>query len=244
LRSTAGTGILGTAAATCAAMRFVPTVSVFVAAFGLLLTGCATVLAGRWQRLPTGRGQLVTGALVGVGVVAATCAVVAIAAAYPAATRDRTHVASLALAVILCGYVVAGLSVMQAVGTPQAAYWGGVGGALVAATAGTVMDLHDAMSVIPLIPPTTAVAAVVAAVVVSVRSGSRAAGRRAGLLTTVLGPPIQFAVSLLLLRGTSTVLLGDTLGGDIVRLAVTPVVMYVLAALAVQFTDLGRPLYR
>jgi hypothetical protein len=111
-----------------------------------------------------------------------------------------------------------GLSAVQAAGTPQAAYWGGVGGALVAATAGTVMDLHDAMGVIPLIPPTTAVATVVAAVVVSVRTGSRAAGRRAGLLTTVLGPPIQFAVSLLLLRGTvPPAMLGDDLRGDIVR---------------------------
>jgi len=245
----AGTGIAGTVVATVASQRLLPTLAVFVAALGLLLTGCATALAGRWRSLPTGRAQRVAAGVAAGGLLAATCAVVAVAAAVPAATQDPTHVASLALAVILCGYVVAGLSTVHRGDTPSVVPWAGAAGAAVAAAAGTTLDIHDSMRTLPLISPVAAVATVTTAVVVAAATGSRVAGRRAGLLTTLLGAPVQFGVTLLLLRGTvPPALLGDDLGGDIVRLAVAPVAMYVLAALAVMVvprsTDLGRLLYR
>jgi hypothetical protein len=245
----AGTGLAGTVVATLAAERFVPTLGVFVATLGLLLTASAIALAGRWRSLPTGRGARVAGAVAGSGLLAATCAVVAVATADPGATQDRTHLASLTLAATLCGYVVGGLAMARATGTPSAVHGVAVAGAAVAASSGTALDIYKSLGVIQLISPTGTVATAATAIVVAAATGSRAAGRRAGLLSAVLGAPVQFAATLLLLRGTvPSAILADSLAGDIVRLAITPLAMYVIAALSVvvvrQPTDLGKPLYQ
>jgi hypothetical protein len=237
----AGTGLAGTVVATLAAERFVPTLGVFVATLGLLLTASAIALAGRWRSLPTGRGARVAGAVAGSGLLAATCAVGVVATADPGATQDRTHLASLTLAATLCGYVVGGLAMARATGTPSAVHGVAVAGAAVAASSGTALDIYKSLGVIQLISPTGTVA--------TAATGSRAAGRRAGLLSAVLGAPVQFAATLLLLRGTvPSAILADSLAGDIVRLAITPLAMYVIAALSVvvvrQPTDLGKPLYQ
>ncbi|MBX6748567.1 MAG: hypothetical protein IRY85_02675 [Micromonosporaceae bacterium] len=245
----AGTGLAGTAVATLATERFLPALGVFVAALGLLLTACASVLAGRWRSLPAGRAARVAGAVAGGGLLAATCAVVLVATTDPRATLDPTHVASLALAATLCGYAVAGLATVRSTGTPATGHWVAVAGAAVAASTGTAWDIHRLHGAIPLVSPAAAIVTAAAAIVVTAVTGSRAAGRRAGLLSALLGAPVQFAATLLVLRGAvPPATLADSLAGDIVRLAVTPLAMYVIAAVSAVVvrprTELGRPLYQ
>ena len=244
--ATAVAGAFGTVVATAAAARFVPTLSVFVAAVGLLTSGSAAVLAGRPGR---GRGpgtptRLAADAAAVAGLLAAVVAVVALAAAHPAATRDRTHAFSLLLAAVLAGYLVAGLSADRTRPAQGAALAGAA--ASVAASA-----ILPAGAVIGLVPPVTAAATLITAVLVGAVTHSRVAAARAGLLAAVLGAPIHFAMAVARLPAhpptggydpgafahsgypdAASYLLGDALAGNIVSLTVTPLAMYAVAALA------------
>jgi hypothetical protein len=249
-RATAAMGIAATVVATVAAARLLPTLSVFVAALGLLTSGYATAVACRWPRSSTGRAQLAAGAMAITGVLAAVGAVIAVAATHPAATRDPTHVFSVVLAATLSGYLVAGLSATVTTRAERVTQWGGVVGAGAAVVASTIPLPTGA--VVALIPPITVAATLATAVLVGVLTRSRAAGARAGLLAAVLMSPIQFAMTLIAsqyvhpsaltnqydiaayARGgypdAASYLLSDALGGSIVSLAVTLLAMYAVAA--------------
>lgn len=248
VRATAAIGALLTLVATLVAVGIVPTLSVFVAALGLLTSGYATAVACRRPLLPTGRAELVATAMAVVGVLAAVGAVVAIAAIHPTATRDQTHIFSVVLAVALCGYLIAGLSARPTSSAERATVWGAVAASL-AVAASTVLLPAGAVSA--PISPIIAAATLATTLGVGAVTGSRAAATRAGLLAAVLGTPIHFATGLIMAQYThpavltnaydiaayphsgypdvASYLLSDTLAGNIVSLAVTPLAMSAIA---------------
>lgn len=251
VRATAVVGGLLTLAATLAADRVVPTLSVFVASLGLLTSGYATAAACRRPRLPTSRAQLAAAAIAVAGVLAAVSAVVAIAATHPAATRDQTHVFSLILAAALGGYLIAGLSAAPSNAAAPATVWGAVAASLAVAVS-TVLLPAEAIS--SPISPMIAAATLATTLGVGAVTGSRVAATRAGLLAAVLSTPIHFAAGLVVAQyihpavlinaydiaayphsgypDVASYLLSDTLGGNIVSLAVTPLAMPAIAVVA------------
>ena len=257
---TASVAALVTAAATVTAIIVLPTMSVFVAVLGLLVTGCATAVASRWQGFPVAPASLAAGALAVGGVLGVVGAVLSVAVAHPAATRDPTHLYAIALALLLCGYLIGGLAAGSRGGpdgvgatadrAARVGLWGAIAGAGLSVVVSAVVLPLGAVS--GLVPPIMAGAALLTAVVVAGLTRSRAAGARAGLLVAVLGAPVEFAVavigqergSLVLTNAydmaayprsgfpdVASYLLSDALGGNIVSLAVTPVFMYAFAAL-------------
>ena len=242
--------MLATVATTATTMRVLPTLSVFTAVLGLLSTGYATAIACRWQRFSAARAQLVAGALAVAGVFAAVGTVISVAATHPAATRDQTHLFSILFAVILCGYLSAALTTVATASTTRTALWGACVGA--SATVVASIALRPSGAISSLIPPVMAAATLATAVVAGAATRSRTAGTRAGLLTAVLSAPIHFTVTIIMLQQHAAVLtnaydiaayprsgfpdvasylLSDALGGNIINMAVTPLIMYALAAL-------------
>jgi hypothetical protein len=251
VRVTAVVAALFTLVVTLVAVSVVPTLSLFVGTLGLLMSGYAIAVACRRPRLPAGRVQVVVAATAVTGLLAAVGAVVAIAAVHPSATRDQTHVFSVVLAVVLCGCLIAGLSARPARRAGRATVSAAVAACL-AVAASTVVLPTGAVSM--PISPTIAAATLAATLGVGAVTGGRAAATGAGLLVAVLGPPIQFATCLLMALYThpavltsaydiaaypnsgypdvASYLLSDTLGGNIVSLAVTPLAMSAVAVVA------------
>jgi hypothetical protein len=251
VRAAAAVGVLATIGATAMVVRLLPTLSVFMAALGLLTTGCAIVLAGRWPQFPASRSQLASAAVAILGVLAVTGAVFTVAITHPVATRDRTHVFSLVLAATLSIYLIAGLSATATRDPAPLARWAGVAGAGAAVVASVLLSPTPA--VVGLISPVVAAGTLMTAVLVGLVTRDRAAAARAGVLSAVLSAPIHFAITITALEysGTSVLtnpydvaayprsgypdvasyLLSDALGGNIVSLAVAAPAMYVLAAI-------------
>lgn len=250
-RTTTIVGVLTTITATAAAARLVPTLLVFVAAFGVLVTGSTRVLAGRLARPRPTRGQLACGALVVVTVMTVAGTVVDVAITHPVATRDPTYAFSFVLAATLSVYLIAGLGITLTGRTAPATRWGGVAGAGVAVVASLLFPHNSAL--ISPISPSVAAATLATALVVGLVARERGAAARAGLLATVLSAPANFAVAILALQSAhptaltdpydisaysrsaspdvTSYLLGEALGGNIVSLAVAAPAMYVLATL-------------
>jgi hypothetical protein len=249
-RLTAIVGVAATLVATAAAFILLPTLTVFVVVFGLLSSGCATAISCRSVRIRPGGAALAAGIIAAAAVIAVASAVIVIAVDHPAATQDQTHLFSVALAVTLSVYLTAGLSATFTGSATAATSWGGLAGAGVAVAVSTVVPSG---AVFAVVSPITAIVALATAVVVSIRTRSRRAGARAGLLAAVLSAPIEFAIALLSLDeagsaaltnpydiaafassgypDAASYLLSDALGGTIVSLAVTPLVVYALASL-------------
>jgi hypothetical protein len=256
VRSAAATGVLVTVVATLAAARLLPTLTVFVAALGLLTSVYATAVACRWPRRPTSSMHLAAAAVVVAGVLAATGAVTVVAAAHPTATRDQTHVFSVVLAVALSGYLVAGLSATVTGSAARATLWGAVAGAGGAVAASALLLPQHGVE--PLISPITAAATLITTVGVGSVTRSRPAATRAGLLTAVLSTPIHFAMALLVAQyahpaeltnsydiaaypnsgypDVASYVLSDTLASNIISLAITPVAMCALAMAVASLT--------
>jgi hypothetical protein len=198
-------GLLAAAAATMAAAREAPSLSVFTAVLGLLLCGYATVAASRSHRLRPTVPRVAVGAVALAGVVAAVAAVVRIAVAYPAATTDRTHVFSVLFALALTGCVALALRPVSRAGstTPSApadtVLWWALAGALAsgagwAAVAVTTPVIRDATSAV--LWPVGAAAALAVSAGAAATTRSRLAGLQAGLLTAVLSALMRFALDL------------------------------------------------
>jgi hypothetical protein len=154
------------------------------------------------------------------------------------------------LAATLSIYLAAGLSSTFTGSATTATQWGGVVGAGVAVAVSSVLPTG---AVFAAVRPMTAIAALATAVVVSLLTRSWRAEARAGLLVAVLSAPIEFAIALLTLDASrpaaltnaydvaafassgypdaASFQLSDALGGTIVSLAVTPLVIYALASL-------------
>lgn len=248
VRATATVSVAATVVASVAAVRLVPTLSVFVAALGLLTSGYAIAIACRRPRVSIDRIQLAAGAMALTGVLAVIGTVIAVAVTDPAATRDRTHVFSVVLAAALCGYLVAGLSMTAMGSAGPVALGGAIAGAGVVVAA-TILLPTGALSV--PISPIMAAATLATAIIVGVRTRSRSTAARAGLLAAILSAPIQFAVTVMAVQhghpsaltnsydiaayprsgypDVASYLLSDALGGNIVSLVITPLVMYALA---------------
>src|SRR6516162_3475141 len=196
------TGLLAAAAATVAAASEVPTLSVFVAVLSLLLCAYLTVAASRAGRPRPTAPRLIVGAVGLAGVAAAVAAVVRIAAADPAATTDSTHVFSILSALALTGYLTLALTPPRLGGDvnrrlANTALWWGLAAALAGGAVWAVAALANPAApegVTGLLSPVGVATTLAAAAGASAATGSRQAGAQAGLLTAVLGAPIQFAV--------------------------------------------------
>jgi len=205
-------GLLAAAAATVAAASEVPTLSVFVAVLSLLLCAYLTVAASRAGRPRPTAPRLIVGAVGLAGVAAAVAAVVRIAAADPAATTDSTHVFSILSALALTGYLTLALTPPRLGGDvnrrladgvdrrlANSALWWGLAAALAGGAVWAVAALANPAApegVTGLLSPVGVATTLAAAAGASAATGSRQAGAQAGLLTAVLGAPIQFAVDM------------------------------------------------
>ncbi|MBO0869344.1 MAG: hypothetical protein J2P15_12335 [Micromonosporaceae bacterium] len=248
VRATAAVGIVVTVLATLASVWLVPTIGVFVAALGLLVSGHAVAVACRSPRLPSGRAALFASAVAVAGLVAVTGIVIVAAATHPAATRDQTHVYSVVLAVTLCGYLIAGRWVTVKSGGVRAVLWGGVAGATATIAVWTALP---PAAVKPPISQTLVGATLCTAIAVGASTRSRRSGAQAGLLVAILAAPIDFVAAVTPVQfshsftltdpydihnfpysgypDVASYLLSDELAGNVIRLVVTPLVMYAIA---------------
>src|SRR5262249_54088581 len=192
-------------AATVAAAREVPSMSVFAAAAGLLLGGYATVAASRSHRLRPTVPRVAVGAVALAGVAAAVAAVVRIAVAYPAATTDRTHLFSVLFALVLTGCVALALSPVGRAGPqdPSASadmvLWWSLAGALASGAGWAVAAVTPPATTSgtsALAWPVGTAAALAVSAGAAATTHSRLAGLQAGLLTAVLGALMRFALDL------------------------------------------------
>jgi hypothetical protein len=195
---TATAGLAAAAGVTAAAAGEVPSLTVFAAAFGLLLGGYATVATWRsaWDGW-TAR-QLAVAAVAAAGVTASVADVVWVAVFHPAAITASTGVP--AYSVMLAVLLVASLATAAALprGRHAAAVlrWG-LGGALASGAvyvAAAVTGTGGAQILARFVACLTIGLAVAARV--SAGTGSRPAGIRAGLLAAALGAPVRFAVDI------------------------------------------------
>lgn len=259
-RATAAVGAMTTVAATVAAIRLLPSLAVFVATLGLLMTAYATAIAGRWRRVSSGRLPLAAAGMTLTGVLAVIAAVVSVAVTHPAATRDQTHIFSVVLAMTLCGYLIGGGSAVLAGGAERATLWGGLAGSTAAVAASTLLSSSGAVEA--LVAPITVVATVATAAVVGLITGSRTAAARAGLLTALISAPIHAAMTIIAAQyahpttlaspydiaafprsgypDITSYLLSDAVAGNIIALAATPLIAYALAVAAAEAARL-RP---
>jgi len=191
---TALAGLAAAAGVTAAAAGEVPSLTVFAAAFGLLLGGYAT-MATWWSAWDgwTAR-QAAVAAAVTAGVAASVTDVVWVALFHPAAITVSTNVPaySIAFAVLLIAFLTAALSLPRG-RHGRVVLWWGLGGTLASGA------VYVAAAVTGAVGPQLLVCLMTALVVaawVSGRTGSRPAGIRAGLLVAVLSAPIRFAVDI------------------------------------------------
>jgi len=251
-RTTAAIGCAATVVTTLATLRFLPTLSIFVAAFGLMTSAGATAIACRRPRSSTGSAHLVAAALAVSGVLAAVGAVIALAATHPAATRDQTHIFSLVLAATLTAYLITGLSATAPAKVTPLTVWSGVAGAGGAVLASAIVLPTGA--IVALIPPITVAAALATGTLVGVATRNRVAAARAGVIAAVLSMPAHFAIAVIAAQSArpttltnpydiaayarsgspdvASYVLGDDLAGNIVSLATTLLAVYAAAAVA------------
>jgi hypothetical protein len=204
-------GLMTTAAATVAAAREIPTMSVFAAVLGLLLCGYATVVTSRSQWLRPAAPRVIAGAAALAGVAAAVAAVARIAVAHPAATTDRTHVFSVLFALTLAGYLAVALGPGRPGGRPGTALWWALGGALASAAIWTAIVVATPAAAGPaaFASPAVAVVTLVTSAGAAAATRSATAGARAGALAVILGALARFTATL-----TATLQLHHyTLGG-------------------------------
>jgi len=198
-------GLVAAAAATMAAAREAPSLSVFTAVLGLLLCGYATVVVSRSHRLQPSVPRVAVGAVALAGVAAAVAAVVRIAVAYPAATTDRTHVFSVLFALALAGCLALALSPVGRAGSTDLSapadtvLWWALAGALAcgagwAAVAVTTPVIRDGTSAV--LWPVGAAATLAVSAGAAATTRSRLSGVQAGLLTAVLSALMRFALDL------------------------------------------------
>jgi hypothetical protein len=246
-RATAAIATLLTVLATVATIRLLPTLAVFTAALGLLISGYATIVAGRSPRVPSSRAQLIASAVGVIGVLAAVGSVVDAAVTHPSATDDRTHLYSIALATALAGYLVAGVSATVTSRAGRGTEW--VASTCASAAVAASSALLPAEGVIAPVSPIIAAATLATALATGAATRSRTSAMRAGLLTAVLSTPLHFAIAVMVALHTpatltnsydiaaypqsgfpdvASYLLSDTLGGNIVSLVVTPLAMWAL----------------
>jgi hypothetical protein len=232
------------------AVNVIPDMAVFVGALGVLLAGYATLLTARSARWTPTAAYTVLVTLSVLGIAAAIGELVRIAVLHPAATTDPTHVYSIALAIILFGY----LAIAASAGRRYGARWWVVGASLAGAAASTIAAMT--LPAGPLVPvlAIAAVGVLVAAIGVGATTHDRAAARRAGLLTVALTAPMNVATDLLsLLRvreftltnpydiaayphsgfpDIASYVLSDAIGGEIIGgLVLRPVILGVVALL-------------
>jgi hypothetical protein len=191
---TALAGLAAAAGLTAAAAGEVPSLTVFAAAFGLLLGGYATMATWRsaWDGW-TAR-QVVVVAVAMAGVAASVTDAVWIAVFHPGAITASTNVPafSIVFAVLLAGFLVAALSLPRGRHC-RAVLWWGLGGTLASGTVYVAAAATGAVGPELLVGLVTALAV---AALVSARTGSQPAGIRAGLLVAALSAPIRFAVDI------------------------------------------------
>lgn len=191
---TALVALAAAAGLTAAAAGEVPSLTVFAAAFGLLLAGYATTATWRsaWDGW-TAR-QVVVVAVATAGVAASVTDAVWIAVFHPAAITASTNVPaySIVFAVLLAGFLVAALSLPRG-RHGRAVLWWGLGGTLASGAVYVAAAATGAVGPELLVGLVTALAV---AALVSGRTGSQPAGIRAGLLVAALGAPIRFAVDI------------------------------------------------
>jgi hypothetical protein len=191
-------GLVATAAATVAAVREVPTMSVFAAVLGLLLCGYATMVMSRSHGLRPTAPRVIVGAVALAGVAAAIVTVARIAVAYPAATADPTHVVSVLFALALAGCLALALGPFWLGNRPDTALWWALGGALAGGAAEIAIILAGPATAgpSPFVSPTVAAATLAASAGAAATSCSRPTGAQAGLLAAVLGVLANFTVTL------------------------------------------------
>lgn len=247
----AGAGLLIAATVATAAHRGVPTLTLFAGVLGVALALYATARAARThQRVELSVPYLLVAATAVVVIAATIVSIVRVAATHPAATTDPTHVFSIALALILTGYVAIALRPHTRARTLWWALGSGLGAYAVWATAALVVPakLDGTLGYLWIVG---AVAAATAAI---------GAGARAGVLTVILTAPAHVAIDLTTLLSQrqytlsspyditayprsgypdiASYLLGDAIGGEtIAGLMLYPVL---LSALAFACASIGR----
>ncbi len=260
----AAVGLAIAAAASVAAAQ-ASNMVVFVAVLGALMAGyAAVVLAGRPWR-PAVPHLIV--AAVGVAGVGATIATVTrVAIAHPSATSDPTHVFSVLLAMVLAGYLALALTPPRDGRHVRVAAWWGLGG-VAASTVGAIAYAWavpiDPAGAIPPVSPVAAAATLAVAVGAAVVTRDWSTGIRAGMLTTILGAPVQFTVTMTALLqaphytltdphdiaafatsgypDVASYLLSDTLGGEILAgLLLAPLALLAVAAIGAAAGAGGR----
>jgi hypothetical protein len=191
---TALAGLAAAAGLTAAAAGEVPSLTVFAAAFGLLLGGYATMATWRSAWDDWTARQVVVVAVATAGVAASVTDAVWVAVFHPAAITASTNVPaySIVFAVLLAGFLVAALSLPRG-RHGRAVLWWGLGGTLASGTVYVAAAVTGAVGPELLVGLVTALAI---AALVSARTGSQQAGIRAGLLVAALSAPIRFAVDI------------------------------------------------
>jgi hypothetical protein len=192
-------GLIVAAAATVAAAREVPSLSVFAAVLGLLLCAYATVITSRplraYRTIP--RALVATVALAGVA--ATITAVVRVAATHPTATSDHTHVFSVLFAFTLTGYLALALTPDHLGEHTNTVLCSALSAALASGAVWSIIALTTPVTtegIAPFLEPVGAAATLAASIGASATTRSWPAGARAGLLTVILAAPMHFAVDM------------------------------------------------
>ena len=205
---TALAGLAAAAGVTAAAAGGFRSLTVFAAAFGLLLGGYATMAT--WQSAWDGWSapRVAATATATAGVAASVTDVVWVAVFHPAAITASTGVPaySIVLAVLLVAVLAAALSLPRGHHATAVVRWG-LGGALASAVVYVAASVTGAGGAQYLVCLVTALAV---AAWVSARAGSRRAGIRAGLLVAALSAPMRFAVDITSLLRVHRYTLTDT----------------------------------
>jgi hypothetical protein len=191
---TALAGLAVAAGVTAAAAGQVPSLTVFAAALGLLLAGCATVATWRSAWAGWTARQVMVAAVAAAAVTAAITDVAWIAMFHPAAITASANVPlySVVFAVLLAICLAVALSPPR--GPRTAIVLGtGLAGALASGAAYAAAAVAGVTGGQLLAGP---VAALTVAAAVSARTRSRPAGIRSGLLVGALTAPMRFAADL------------------------------------------------
>jgi hypothetical protein len=260
-------GLTLAAAATMAAAREVPSLSVFAALLGLLLCGYATVVTARSRRLRRTAAHMIVGAVALLGVAATIASLVWTAAAHPEATIDPTHVFPVICATVLTAYIALALARPHLGDDTDAVLWWALAAAVACGAVWAVSALTTSVGsegTVGFLWLTGAAASLAVAIGVSAATRSRSAGARAGLLTAILTAPIHFAVDMTaLLRindytltspydiaayphssysDVASYILSDAVAGEIISgLVLYPIILVALALLG---AAVGAALHR
>jgi hypothetical protein len=245
--------------ATFVTAREVPSLSTFVAEFGVLLCGLAVVVTARAHRARPSVPRVLITTIISTGAVAVAATIVRIGVAHPAATTDHAHVVSTLLAITLTGYVAIAISLTRPRPGDRAniALWWALGGSLASSATWVIAAITTPImtaGVIAFLSPASAAATVLAAIGAAAATRDRHAGIRAGLLTAILSAPVHFTITMTaILRqqhftlptpydvaaypnsgypDVASYLIGDILGGEIIAgLLLGPITLLAIAIL-------------